>query len=363
MWECSEVSSFDYLGSPLWNTEFIHTDVGSTTLLSLNDTIYVGGNYYPGQGKSVINRMTLDGKVIDEHVYSDPLNRISSSLINFLYSDNKVLFFSGLGYVGEGGKALIYAISKSMNLSMCYVDTTINNSVVWDAHVGPDSLLTCFIMENSITAPRDRRRIEKYDRNLNLVWKYSPRDSLLLFNNIRLYGTVLNNGSIFYTYYNPINTSSLPSFRLLDTVSKSTVWQYDFSNNNKHNRLVLRSKQLDNQDTLIIGHYSNIGVEPPIRDAPWLMRININGNRVWEHVYVERHISNVNKLGALWDAIELENGDIMACGFVTNNNKWDPLLIRTDADGCIDQGQANCATVQFIDLMSGAVDEIGEATV
>ncbi len=59
----------------------------------------------------------------------------------------------------------------------------------------------------------------------------------------------------------------------------------------------------------------------------------------------------------------MDNGDIMACGFVVNNNKWDPLLIRTDADGCIDQGQTNCPQVQIIDLMSGAVDEIGEPSI
>ena len=53
----------------------------------------------------------------------------------------------------------------------------------------------------------------------------------------------------------------------------------------------------------------------------------------------------------------------MACGFVFNNNKWDPLLIHTDADGCIYQGQTNCPQVQIIDLMSGAVDEIGSPVV
>ncbi|MBK8549469.1 MAG: T9SS type A sorting domain-containing protein [Saprospiraceae bacterium] len=50
----------------------------------------------------------------------------------------------------------------------------------------------------------------------------------------------------------------------------------------------------------------------------------------------------------------------MPVGFVRNNGKWDPLLILTDADGCIDQSTPNCPTVQIFDLMTGAVDVIGD---
>ncbi|MBK6567072.1 MAG: hypothetical protein IPG18_18195 [Saprospiraceae bacterium] len=50
----------------------------------------------------------------------------------------------------------------------------------------------------------------------------------------------------------------------------------------------------------------------------------------------------------------------MPVGFVRNNGKWDPLLILTDADGFIDQSTPNCPTVQIFDLMTGAVDVIGD---
>ena len=369
LWECSEVTRFDYMGNRIWNTEFINTDVGAATLLLLNDTLYVGGNYNPGQAKSVINRMTFDGEVIDEHIYTDPLNRFEWSLINQLYSDNKVLYFSGGSYKDNGsngstGKGLIYSINKSMDLNICYVDSIQDNSTVKDAHVGPDSLLTCFIMENGIVAPRERRRIEKYDKDLNLVWKYQPPDSLLwLGNRVYLYGTVLDDGSIFYTYYTFGNEKSLPSFLLLDTITKNTIWKYDFPNINNTGRYVLKIKQLRNSDILLSGYFSNINLQPMIKDSPWLMRLDKNGNKIWEHTYVEFQPNNLSKPGAFWDAVELDNGDLMACGFVINNNKWDPLLIRTDSDGCIDQAQANCPQVQIIDLMSGEVDVIGESPI
>jgi hypothetical protein len=361
-WECSEVTRFDYFGNQIWNSEFTNTDVGSATLLLLNDTLYVGGNYNPGQAKSVINRMTLDGSAIDEHIYTDPLNRFERSLVNQLYSDNKVLYFSGGSYKNDGGKGLIYSINKSMDLNICFVDTIQDNSTVKDVHIGPDSLLTCFIMENGIVAPRERRRIEKYDEDLNLVWKYQPPDSLLfLGNDIHLYGTVLNNGNIFFSYYKFGWNDRLPNLRCIDTVSKQAKWEYDFPNINSYKRQVLKTKELKNGDILISGQYATLASNPRIKNSPWLMRIDRNGNRKWERAFVELAPDGQDKTGALWDAIELDNGDIMACGFVINNNKQVPLLIRTDAEGCIHQAQANCPTVQIIDLMSEAVDEIGEA--
>lgn len=360
LWECSEVTRFDYMGNQTWNTEFINTDVGAATLLLLNDTLYVGGNYNPGEALSVINRMTIDGSVIDEHIYTDPLNRFERSLVNQLYSDNKVLYFSGGSYKNDRSKGLIYSINKSMELNICYVDTIQNNSSVKDAHIGTDNLLTCFIMENGIVAPRERRRIEKYDKDLNLVWKYQPPDSLLfLGNDIHLYGTVLNNGNIFFSYYKFGWNDRLPNLRCIDTVSKQTKWEYDFPNISSYKRQVLRTKELKNGDILISGQYATFASNPRIRNSPWLMRIDKLGNKKWERAYAEIEDDGQDKTGALWDAIELENGDIMACGFVINDNKQVPLLILTDADGCIDQGQTNCPTVQIIDLMTGAVDEIG----
>lgn len=362
LWECSEVTRFDYLGNQIWNTEFINNDVGSATLLLLNDTLYVGGNYNLGEAKSVINRMALDGKVIDEHIYSDPLNRISASLVNHLISDNKVLFLNGQGYMNDESKALMYSVNKSMELNVFYLDSIEDLSVVFDSHVGPDSLLTSFIIENGFSAPRNRRRIEKYDQDLNLVWKYQPPDSLLfLGNDIHLYGTVLNNGNIFFSYYKFGWNDRLPNLRCIDTVSKQTKWEYDFPNISSYKRQVLRTKELKNGDILISGQYATLASNPRIRNSPWLMRIDKLGNKKWERAFVEIAADGQDKTGALWDAIELENGDIIACGFVINNNKQVPLLIRTDADGCIDQGQANCPTVQTIDLMTGAVDEIDES--
>lgn len=356
-WECGLVSEFDINGERVWVRSLPNTDVGTATLYIDNEIIYQGGNYFPGIGKSVINRLTLEGDLIDEHIYEDPQNRFEYTIINSLSVTYNRILITGQG-ITDKSKALIYGISKDMKLSNIFVDTTLESSVVWDAFIGPDSLLTCFIDQSNKFFPHDIRRIEKYDKDLNLVWKYIP-DTMLL-NRIKLYGTVLENGNIFYTYFTWGYPTGLPNFRCMDTVSKKTLWQYDFPRISSHARLVLRTKQLKNGDILISGVYTTKASEPRIEDSPWLMRIDQNGNRKWERAYVEIASDGEDKTGALWDAIELENGDLMAVGFVRNNGKWDPLLIRTDADGCIDQSTSSCPTVQIFDLMSGAVDVIGD---
>lgn len=358
--ECGKISEFDLYGNKIWENLLKNNDVGISTLQILKDTIYIGGNYNIGFGKTIISRLDFNGNNIDEFVYSDPLNRISGSLMNQLFVLDDIIYFSGTSYVDGLTRATIYSMDRAMKYKSVIVDSTGFASSTYDAYIGTDSLLTCFIMQSSISVPKDRRRIEKYDKDLNLVLKYQPPDSLLfLGNDIHLYGTVLNNGNIFFSYYKFGWNDRLPNLRCIDTVSKQTKWEYDFPNISSYKRQVLRIKELKNGDILISGQYATLASNPRIRNSPWLMRIDRNGNRKWEKAYVELEPDGQDKTGALWDAIELDNGDIMACGFVINNNKWDPLLIRTDADGCINQGQANCPTVQIIDLISGNVNEIG----
>jgi len=89
-----------------------------------------------------------------------------------------------------------------------------------------------------------------------------------------------------------------------------------------------------------------------------MMRLDSTGKLLWERAYVEIALDGEDKGGNLWDVIELDNGDLMAVGFVTNNRKWDPLIIRTDHRGCMDDGMTNCPTVRIIDLTSGVEDVI-----
>lgn len=357
-YSCGILSAIDENGNILWKTIIEHSDIASNSCLIMNDTIYISGNYSPFNNKTQIHKINSDGKILYHNLINDSLHRYSAFNVGDMNWFDGKLVLTGQSFVDGKSKAIIMKVNKNLTLDEIKIDTTKEQSLLRDAIIGPDSFLTCFIDQSNKSRPFDMRRIEKYDKNLNLVWKYIP--DTLLSNPIKLYGTVLENGNIFYTYFTWGHPTGLPNFRCIDTLTKKTLWQYDFPLISSHARTVFRTKQLKNGDILITGKYTTKASEPRIGDSPWLMRIDQNGNRKWERAYVEIASDGEDKTGALWDAIELDNGDLMAVGFVRNNGKWDPLLIRTDADGCIDQSTPSCPTVQIIDLMTGAVDFIGD---
>ncbi len=360
---CSNLSEIDEFGNILFSKYIEDVDAAISTAIHGNN-IFMSGVDPFGNSNIIVKEIDLNGTITKSKVFNFTKDGESMNL-GYMRLLKDQLFLIGQIIKDNKSSSIIATMDLDFNLIKTHIDTSIHNNVIWDTDVGPDSLLTCFVLENGLASPYDRRRIEKYDKDLNLVWKYQPPDSLLIYgNDIKLYGTILDNGNIFFSYYKFGWNDRLPNLQCIDTLTKKSVWDYDFPNNNSHNRTVFRAKQLNNGDILITGKYATLSSNPRIRDSPWLMRLDRNGNKKWERTYVELGTDGQDKTGALWDAIELDNGDVMACGFVrNNNNRWEPLLIRTDADGCIDQGQANCPTVQIIDLMSGAVNEIGEATV
>jgi hypothetical protein len=357
-YSCGILSAIDENGNILWKTIIEHSDIASNSCLVMNDTIYISGNYSPFNNKTQIHKINSDGKILYHNLINDSLHRYSAFNVGDMNWFDGKLVLTGQSFVDDKSKAIIMKVNKNLTLDEIKIDTTKEQSLLRDAIIGPDSFLTCFIDQSNKSRPFDMRRIEKYDKDLNLVWKFIP--DTLLSNMINIHGTVLNDGRIAYTYFTWGYPSRLPNVRCLDTVSKQNAWQYDYPKISQHARNIYRMKQLKNGDILLIGEYVSKVSAPHINGSPYLMRLDLNGTRKWERAYVEWDTDGEDKGGVLWDAIELDNGDLMSVGFVRNNGKWDPLLIRTDADGCIDQSTPSCPTVQIFDLMTGAVDVIGD---
>jgi hypothetical protein len=78
--------------------------------------------------------------------------------------------------------------------------------------------------------------------------------------------------------------------------------------------------------------------------VPWIARLNDQGGEVWRHIFApmanRKAILYDEFIGmTLRDIIEAENGDIIVCGAITRDNssgRSDPLLIRLNAKGCLD---------------------------
>ncbi|MBK9735389.1 MAG: T9SS type A sorting domain-containing protein [Saprospiraceae bacterium] len=354
--ECGTVSELDLLGNIKWSLELPNTDVAPHSSSIYNDTLYVAGNYSPGDGITILHKISLDGVLQKSYLYSDPRKKINRSLILDLSRFKDKFIITGQGFTDEKSKGIIISIDSLMQLDTILIDTTLEISTVWDNFIGPDSLLTCFYYQVNEFWPNQVRRIIKYDAGFNQVWSYTS--DTLGVNTSYPYGTVLRDGRVAFVDFRPGWPTGLNALRCLDTITKQNSWMYSYPFIQSWVRKLRSVKQLRNGDIICTGEYTTKATVPRIEGSPYMMRLDINGNLLWEHAYVEIAPDGEDKGGNLWDVIELDNGDLMAVGFVTNNNKWDPLIIRTDHRGCMDGGSTNCPTVRIIDLSSGAEDEI-----
>ena len=360
--ECSSVSEIDALGNFKWSIELPNTDVASQSSCIFNDTLYVSGNYSPGVGITSLHKISMDGILQNSFFFSDPNNRIERSLIVNLSRFKDKFIITGQAFIGEKSKGIVISIDELMSLDTFIIDTTSESSIVWDNYVGPDSLLTCFYHQVNRFWPNQVRRIIKYDADFNQIWSYTS--DTLGVNTSFPYGTVLRDGRLAFVDFNPGWPTGLNALRCLDTITKQNSWMFTFPFIQSWVRKLRSVKQLRNGDIICTGEYTTKASEPRVNGSPYMMRIDSTGKLLWERAYVEIDLDGEDKGGNLWDVIELDNGDLMAVGFVTNNNKWDPLIIRTDHRGCMDDGISNCPTVRIIDLMSSSEDVItGDKTI
>ena len=354
--ECGTVAEVDDLGKIIWTLELPNTDLAPQSSCIFNDTLYVSGNYSPGVGITSLHKISLDGILQKSYLFSDPQKKIDRSLIQTLTRFKEKFIITGQAYIGEQSKGIVISIDELMTLDTIILDTTIENSTIWNNFVGPDSLLTCFYYQVNKFWPNQVRRIIKYDADFNQVWTYTS--DTLGVNRTFPYGTVLRDGRLAFVDFKPGWPSGLNALRCLDTITKQNSWMFTYPFIQSWVRKLRSVKQLRNGDIICTGEYTTKATEPRIEGSPYMMRLDSTGKLLWERSYVEIALDGEDKGGSLWDVIELDNGDLMAVGFVTNNRKWDPLIIRTDHRGCMDDGTTNCPTVRIIDLRSGVEDVI-----
>lgn len=355
--ECGTVSEVDLFGNIKWSIELPNTDVAPGSSCIYKDTLYISGNYSPGDGITALHKISLDGVLQKSYLYSDPLKKINRTLILNLSQFKGKFIISGQGFINEQSKGIILSINvESMNLDTIIIDSSFESTILIEHFVGPDSLLTCFYHQVNKFWPNQVRRIIKYDTDFNQVWSYTS--DTLGVNTSFPYGTVLRDGRIAFVDFNPGWPTGLNALRCLDTITKMNDWMFTYPFIQSWVRKLRSVKQLRNGDIICTGEYTTKASEPRINGSPYMMRLDSTGKLLWERAYVEIDLDGEDKGGNLWDVIELDNGDLMAVGFVTNDRKWDPLIIRTDHRGCMDDGISNCPTVRIIDLTSGNEDVI-----
>jgi len=359
---CEEVIEINENAEYLWKTGLDKIAITPQTSFLYQDTIFLSGRNSPENDRTVFYKISLlDSFISRNEIVANSLLYDRFNVLNCLLYKNKIIL-TGQAIKDEKSFGIIMVLDKSLTVEAIISDQSEDyQSIVIQSSIGLDSLLTCFYYQVNRLAPGQVRRIVKYNDAFRPVWTYT---SDTLYTNISYpNGIVLNDGRVVYVDYKPTWPTGLDGLKCLDTLTKQTSWRFDYPFQPSWGRKLFTVKQLRNGDIICTGKYTTKATTPRIEGSPYMMRIDTRGNMLWERAYVEIAPDGRDKGGSLWDVLELDNGDLMAVGYVTNINKWDPLLIRTDADGCIDQGTTNCPQVQIIDLMSGTVDEIGEDVV
>jgi hypothetical protein len=353
---CGYVCEIDHFGNVIWKSFIPMTDVAHASSCIYNDTIYLAGNGTPNNNRSIIHKISVDGKIISTHDLIDSEKLYSYFNIANLSKFQDKFILTGQCFIDGKSKGIIMSIDEAMKIDTIIIDTTLEISTIWDDFVGSDSIFTCFYYQVNKFWPNQVRRIIKYDADFNQVWSYTS--DTLGVNTSFPNGTVLRDGRIAFVDFKPLQSTGLNSLRCLDTITKKNDWMFSYQNVPSWGRNLYTVKQLKNGDIICTGKYITKATAPRIEGSPYMMRVDSTGKLQWERSYVEIAPDGEDKGGSLWDVIELDNGDLMAVGFVTNDRKWDPLIIRTDHRGCMDGGNTNCPTVKIIDLTSGTEDEI-----
>lgn len=241
----------------------------------------------------------------------------------------------------EGRKAI-----PNIHKYFCIVENrfgVFNESDIWDSYIDSEGRLTTVHQVQWAFSPVNYRRIYKFDTNYDTVWSYRTVNDQ--YDPVIPYGCGLNDGRTILSVRHPTGGHIIHSIRAINT-NQSISWQYNYPFSASRGRYVLRLKTMSNGDIMGSGLYSEKSQMPRISDSPWLFRMSPAGELLWERTYYEYDSTIASsRLGAIFDFIELENGDIMAVGYLRYDTH-DMLVMRVDSNGCLDPG--NCYTVNIL---------------
>ncbi len=334
--ECSYLTEIDSTGAILWRMEIPDIDIASSTMVIVNDTITITGNNDPFNTAFRMAHFTLDGEKIGQtHKIEHPTKKYTRMFqLTTQYFNGKYVI-CGPGVQGDTSWSLIYVVNSSGLLdTLIALDPTNYQSDIWDSFIDKEGRLTTYHQIEFGQSEVNYRKIYKFDNNFDTVWTYTSE--LNDDNSVLPRGCELHDGRTILSFMNP-----LPGSRLIHSVrainSDSTVdWQHNYGVTGSRTRYILRLKTLANGDIMGSGNYSELTQTPKINDSPWLFRMSPDGELLWERTYFDIDTNDMeSRRGALFDFVELENGDIIAVGYFRYEDD-DMLIMRVDSNGCLD---------------------------
>jgi len=334
--ECSFLGELDEFGNFIWRTEIPDIDIAQGTTVIANDTITVTGNNDPFNTAFRMAYFSLDGEKLGETIEIEhPVRKFTNMFQLTTQWFNNRYIICGSGWEGDTIWSLIYVVDKSGNIDTLLAwDPADRISALWHSYVDSEGRLTTYEYVDYDDLPINYRKIYKFDTNYDTVWSYRSENSV--DNDVVPRGCELHDGRTILSYTNPQQISYIHSVRAINP-NGTKSWQHNYSTGPYRGRYILRLKTLRNGDIMGCGEYRESQFEPIVKESPWLFRMSPDGDLLWEHTYYEYDsMLESSRFGALFDFVELEDGDIMAVGNMLYNLQSDMLIMRVDSNGCLD---------------------------
>lgn len=337
---CSSLFELTANGDTLWMTLIPDIDVAPGSLVIVNDSITVTGNNEPLTAWRMAH-FSLDGEKLGETMEIEHPQRKFTNMFQLTTQwFNNRFVICGSGWEGDTIWSLIYVVNQSGNIdTLITLDPADRISALWDSYIDSEGLLTTYLQIDFDDLPTNYRKIYKFDTNYDTVWTYRSENSV--DNDVVPRGCELHDGRTLLSYTNPQQISYIHSVRAINSDGTKS-WQYDYATGPYRGRYILRLKTLRNGDIMGCGEYRESQFEPIVKESPWLFRMSPDGELLWEHTYYEYDSTlESSRFGALFDFIELEDGDILAVGNMLYDLQSDMLIMRVDSNGCLNSSECD----------------------
>jgi hypothetical protein len=353
--ECSSVAELSINGDTLWVTKLPHIDIGRSSLLMHGDTITVTGNNAPLNTKFRVAHFDLNGKELGGIIEIEH----PTEQFNYMFQLTSVRFqnrtlVTGTGMQNSIEYGLIYVMNAEDELdTLIMIEPQDELSIMWNIAVSEDGYLYTYHEIDESILNKERKIINKFDKDFNLIWRYQSEDTFKWDGGS--YGEVLEDGRVILVTYSPLSNSPHSSIRAINQ-DGSIDWQYNVPyspfGDDGIQEVISRVTQLPSGDILCMGRYTNLMLDEPIRDSPFMYKMDTEGDIIWKRVFYDLDpATGVSRVGLVKDAVELDNGDIYGIGWMKYDGQREVFIFKVDADGCLDAEDCD-----FVQLITAAKD-------
>ncbi len=114
------------------------------------------------------------------------------------------------------------------------------------------------------------------------------------------------------------------------------IWTYEWFVKGSRGREIRKIIECSNGDIIGVGVLTEYDYTPKAELCAMVFRLDKDGKLLWEKAYYELEDGEATR-GVISDIVELDDGSFMATGEIRSKETFvDILLMRIDADGCID---------------------------